>query len=175
MGSNGSVIPHFERQLIHGGPLTVTHPEIIRYFMTIPEACRLVLEAGNLGQGGEVFVFDMGEPLKIKDLAEKMIRLSGLEPYKDVNIVFTQLRPGEKLYEELLYAQDAMKSTNNPKIMIDEVREYDHRHVCSTISALVTTASTYDNFKTVQHMKILVPEYISQNSVYSMFDNPERG
>jgi FlaA1/EpsC-like NDP-sugar epimerase len=172
LGSNGSVIPHFENQIQKGGPVTVTHPDITRYFMTIPEACRLVLEAGNFGTGGEIFVFDMGDLVKIKDLAEKMIRLSGLEPYKDVDIIFTGLRPGEKLYEELLYDKETMRPTNNPKITKSKVREYDYQYVYALISNLTTTACTYDGMETVRIMKQLVPEYISQNSIYSQLDTP---
>jgi FlaA1/EpsC-like NDP-sugar epimerase len=171
LGSNGSVIPLFENQIQKGGPITVTHSDIIRYFMTIPEACRLVLEAGNFGKGGEVFVFDMGDPVKISDLAEKMIRLSGLEPYKDIDIIFTGLRPGEKLFEELLYDKETMIPTSNPKIMTGAIREYDYQHVYSLVSNLVTKAYTCDHMETVKIMKKLVPEYISQNSVYSMLDN----
>jgi len=174
LGSNGSVIPRFESQIEKGGPVTVTHPDIIRYFMTIPEACRLVLEAGNFGKGGEVFVFDMGDLVKIKDLAEKMIRLSGLEPYKDIDIQFTGLRAGEKLYEELLYDKEKMKPTFNPKILIGEVREYDYQYVYSIISNLIETAYMYDNTETVRIMKQLVPEYISKNSVYSLLDEESR-
>ncbi|MDR1603126.1 MAG: polysaccharide biosynthesis protein [Tannerella sp.] len=172
LGSNGSVIPLFENQIQKGGPVTVTHPDIIRYFMTIPEACRLVLEAGNFGKGGEVFVFDMGDLVKIKNLAEKMIRLSGLEPYKDIDITFTGLRPGEKLYEELLYDKEAMQPTNNPKIMKSEVRDYDYQYVYALLSDLIATAKTYERMETVRIMKKLVPEYISQNSIYSQLDSP---
>jgi FlaA1/EpsC-like NDP-sugar epimerase len=171
LGSNGSVIPLFAKQISAGGPITVTHPEIIRYFMTIPEACSLVLEAGNLGNGGEVFVFDMGEPMKIKDMAEEMIRLSGLEPYKDINIIFTGLRPGEKLHEELLYDKEAGKQTYNKKIMIGSVREYDYKQVSTWLKNLVQKTSEYNESEIVQIMKEIVPEYVSINSEYEDLDN----
>ena len=170
LGSNGSVIPRFRSQIERGGPVTVTHPDIIRYFMTIPEACRLVLEAGNFGQGGEVFVFDMGDSVKIKDLAEKMIRLSGLEPDVDVKIQFTGLRPGEKLYEELLHNKEAVQPTHNPKIMIGKVRNYDYDQVKSCLDQLVETARTFNKLEVVKLMKELVPEFTSQNSEYEKFD-----
>ena len=141
LGSNGSVIPLFAKQIAAGGPITVTHPDIIRYFMTIPEACKLVLEASNFGKGGEVFVFDMGKPVKIKEMAEEMIRLSGLEPYKDINIIFTGLRPGEKLYEELLYDKEAGEPTNNKSIMIGNVREYDYKQISILLKNLARTTS----------------------------------
>ncbi|MDR1895897.1 MAG: polysaccharide biosynthesis protein [Prevotellaceae bacterium] len=171
LGSNGSVVPLFKKQIQKGGPLTVTHPDIVRYFMTIPEACRLVLEAGNFGQGGEVFVFDMGEPVKIINLAQNMIRLSGLEVGKDIEIVYTQLRPGEKLYEELYYNREVTKLTANKKILIDSVREYNYHDVVPQILNLIETAKLYDDTKTVRIMKQIVPEYISQNSVYSKIDD----
>ena len=170
LGSNGSVIPRFEKQIKKGGPVTVTDPEIIRYFMTIPEACRLVLEASNLGKGDEVFVFDMGESVKIKDMAEEMIRLSGLEPYKDIDIVFTGLRPGEKLYEELLYDKEQVKPTPNEKIMIGAVTEYDYKEIEESVNKLIKTAYTYSNMDTVKMMKEIVPEFISQNSIYCELD-----
>lgn len=170
LGSNGSVIPVFKKQIEKGGPITVTHPEIIRYFMTIPEACRLVLEAGNFGKGGEVFLFDMGEPVKIKDLAERMIKLSGLEPYRDIDIAYTGLRPGEKLYEELLHDKEKVKPTHNKKIMIGQVREYDIASIQSEIEKLLETAVSYDKNTVVARMKTIVPEFISQNSIYSELD-----
>ncbi|GHT85847.1 capsular polysaccharide biosynthesis protein [Bacteroidia bacterium] len=170
LGSNGSVIPRFEEQIKHGGPVTVTHPDVIRYFMTIPEACRLVLEAGNLGEGGEVFIFDMGESIKIKDVAEKMIRLSGLEPYRDIKIEYTGLRPGEKLHEELLYDKETVKPTHNPKIMIGAVREYDYEELAAHLKLLIETARTFDSIEVVGLMKKTVPEFISQNSPYEKLD-----
>jgi len=170
LGSNGSVIPLFTKQIESGGPITVTHKDIIRYFMTIREACRLVLEAGNMGKGGEVFLFDMGDSVRIVDLAEKMIRLSGLEPYKDIDIVFTGLRPGEKLYEELLYDKEKVQVTHNRKILIGSVREYDFDVVSREIGELIHIAYTYNKFELVKKMKQIVPEFISQNSIYSMID-----
>jgi FlaA1/EpsC-like NDP-sugar epimerase len=170
LGSSGSVIPRFNSQIKQGGPVTVTDPDIIRYFMTIPEACRLVLEAGNFGKGGEIFVFDMGEAVSIKDLAEKMIRLSGLEPYKDIKIKFTGLRPGEKLHEELLYDKETVIPTHNEKILIGAVQEYDYKYVLSLLTLLIETANKFDKIETVRLMKKLVPEFISQNSVYEELD-----
>jgi len=170
LGSSGSVIPRFAKQITEGGPITVTHPEIIRYFMTIPEACSLVLEAGNLGHGGEVFVFDMGESVKIKELAEEMIRLSGLEPYKDIDIVFTGLRPGEKLHEELLYDKEKMDTSQNKKIMIGNVREYDYKQVTLWLEKLLQTAETYHEMDIVKIMKEIVPEFISNNSEFEALD-----
>jgi FlaA1/EpsC-like NDP-sugar epimerase len=170
LGSNGSVIPRFYDQIKRGGPVTVTDPEIIRYFMTIPEACRLVLEAGNFGKGGEVFVFDMGDPIKIRDLAERMIQLSGFEPYKDIEIKYTGLRPGEKLYEELLYDKETVMPTHNKKIMIGSVQEYDYDYILSVLNQLINTANQFDKDEVVKLMKKLVPEFISQNSVYEKLD-----
>ena len=170
LGSNGSVIPRFAQQIADGGPITVTHPRIIRYFMTIPEACRLVLEAGNFGKGGEVFVFDMGEPVKIKEMAEEMIRLSGLEPYKDINIVYTGLRPGEKLHEELLYDKETAKPTYNKNILIGNVREYDYDQVIVCLEKLLQTTGIYDEKAIVRIMKEIVPEYISINSAFGELD-----
>jgi len=173
LGSNGSVVPLFTRQIAEGGPVTVTDPEIIRYFMTIPEACSLVLEAGNFGKGGEVFVFDMGEPVKIKDMAEEMIRLSGLEPYRDIDIVYTGLRPGEKLHEELLYDREVTKSTYNEKILIGSVREYDYVQVTGWLDRLLYTTNLYNEKEIVRIMKKVVPEYISQNSEFEVLDTVE--
>ena len=170
LGSNGSVIPLFAKQIAKGGPVTVTHPNIIRYFMTIPEACSLVLEAGDLGEGGEVFVFDMGDPVKIKDMAEEMIRLSGLEPYKDIDIAYTGLRPGEKLQEELLHDKESVKLEYNKNIMIGSVREYDYNQVKDKLEQLLQTATTYDEKAIVSIMKEMVPEFISSNSVYEALD-----
>lgn len=170
LGSNGSVIPRFKQQLEKGGPLTVTHPEITRYFMTIPEACQLVLEAGAMGQGGEIFVFDMGQPVKIAHLARKMILMSGSIPGKDVQIVFTGLRPGEKLYEELLNNSENTCSTYHEKIMIAKVREYDFLEVNGQIEQLIASANKHYITPTVALMKQLVPEFISKNSAYEQLD-----
>ena len=175
LGSNGSVIPLFTKQIEKGGPLTVTHKDVIRYFMTIPEACRLVLEAGNMGKGGEVFLFDMGESVRIVDLAEKMIRLLGLEPYKDIDIVFTGLRPGEKLYEELFYDEEKVQLTHNEKIRIGAVTQYDFELVAREIDELIRMAYDYNKLELVRKMKKIVPEYISQNSYYSILDTKEDG
>jgi FlaA1/EpsC-like NDP-sugar epimerase len=170
LGSNGSVIPRFKQQLEKGGPLTVTHPDITRYFMTIPEACQLVLEAGAMGQGGEIFVFDMGQPVKIAELAKKMIRMSGREPGKDIQVVYTGLRPGEKLYEELLNNAENTMSTYHEKIMIAKVREYDFIEVNNDIERLITSAHQHYLTPTVALMKQLVPEFISKNSTYEQLD-----
>jgi len=171
LGSNGSVIPRFAKQIAEGGPVTVTHPEIIRYFMTIPEACSLVLEAGNIGKGGEVFVFDMGESVKIRDMAEEMIRLSGLEPYKDIEIVYTGLRPGEKLHEELLHEKENAETLQNKKIMVGNVREYDYQLVCEWFEKLERATETYNEMEIVKIMKEIVPEFISNNSEFEALDN----
>jgi FlaA1/EpsC-like NDP-sugar epimerase len=168
LGSNGSVIPLFEKQIKAGGPVTVTDPNIIRYFMLIPEACKLVLEAGTKGKGGEIFVFDMGKPVKIADLARRMIHLSGA---KDVEIVFTGLRPGEKLYEEVLNDEETTKPSFHEKIRIAKVREYDYEEVSKEIDELIRVAGEFDDMKTVAAMKRIVPEFISKNSVYSQLDN----
>lgn len=170
LGSNGSVIPYFRKQIAAGGPVTVTHPEIIRYFMTIPEACTLVMEASTLGNGGEIFVFDMGKPVKILDLARNMIRLAGYTPEKDIPIVFTGLRPGEKLYEELLNQKELTLPTSNSKIMIARVREFDYNEVSQLIDLLIETSHQNKSFTTVKIMKELVPEYISKNSIYEQLD-----
>jgi len=174
LGSNGSVIPRFKSQIEQGGPVTVTHPDIIRYFMTIPEACRLVLEAGNMGKGGEIFVFDMGDPVKIVDLAEKMIRLAGLTPYKDIDIKFTGLRPGEKLYEELLADEESTKPTHNPKIMIGAAREYDFFVVQKKLDKLFSSVANNHDENVVKIMKELVPEFISANSTYEILDKEKQ-
>lgn len=171
LGSNGSVIPIFKKQIKKGGPLTVTHPEITRYFMTIPEACQLVLEAGAMGKGGEVFVFDMGESVKILDLAKKAIQLSGLKYPDDIDIVFTGLRPGEKIYEELLADNENTVKTHHPKIMIAKVDSSIkdlNLHVNSLINDFDDTKEY--NLKLVAKLKEIVPEYISQNSIYSSID-----
>jgi FlaA1/EpsC-like NDP-sugar epimerase len=170
LGSNGSVIPRFKQQLEKGGPITVTHPDITRYFMTIPEACQLVLEAGAMGQGGEIFVFDMGKPMKIAELARKMIRMTGKEPGRDVQIVFTGLRPGEKLYEELLNNAENTLPTYHEKIMIAKVRASDFTEVNEQINQLIDIARGHYLTPTVQKMKQLVPEFISQNSSYEELD-----
>lgn len=170
LGSNGSVVTLFKKQIEQGGPVTVTHPEVIRYFMTIPEACRLVLEAGMMGTGGEIFLFDMGKPVKIVDLAKNMIRLSGLEIDKDIQIKFTGLRPGEKLYEELLNDAENTLPTHHPQIMIGKVREYDFDPVFSEIEQLISLFDKQDNMSIVKKMKAIVPEFISRNSVYEELD-----
>ncbi|WP_326993323.1 nucleoside-diphosphate sugar epimerase/dehydratase [Chitinophaga sp. 212800010-3] len=170
LGSNGSVIPRFKQQLEKGGPLTVTHPEITRYFMTIPEACQLVLEAGTMGQGGEIFVFDMGKPMKIADLARKMIRMAGKEPGKDIQIVYTGLRPGEKLYEELLNNAENTMPTYHEKIMIAKVRACNFSEVNEQVDQLIESARKHYLTPTVARMKQLVPEFISKNSAYEELD-----
>lgn len=168
LGSNGSVIPIFERQIKAGGPVTVTDPDIIRYFMLIPEACELVLEAGTKGEGGEIFVFDMGKPVRIADLARRMIELSGA---KGVEIKYTGLRDGEKLYEELLSKSEATKPSFHEKIRIACVREYDWSDVSREIDALIAQSHTYDDMAVVASMKHLVPEYISNHSKYTVLDH----
>jgi FlaA1/EpsC-like NDP-sugar epimerase len=170
LGSNGSVIPYFRKQIAAGGPLTVTHPDIIRYFMTIPEACCLVMEASTLGAGGEIFVFDMGKPVKILDLARNMIRLAGYTPEKDIPIVFTGLRPGEKLYEELLNQKETTMPTTNEKIMVARVREFDFDQISGKVDKLISTSRLGKPFTTVKMMKQIVPEYISNNSIYEQLD-----
>ena len=167
LGSNGSVIPIFNRQIKEGGPVTVTHPDIIRYFMLIPEACKLVLEAGTKGNGGEIFVFDMGKPVRIADLAKRMIEMSGA---KGVEIKYTGLRDGEKLYEELLSASEVTKPSFHEKIRIAEVRQYDYFEVSKQISDLIAISHEYDDLKTVAAMKAIVPEYVSNHSVFSVLD-----
>lgn len=173
LGSNGSVIPHFRKQIESGGPVTVTHPDVTRFFMTIPEACQLVLEAGAMGRGGEIFIFDMGEPVKIVDLARKMIQLSGLELGKDIRIEYTGLRPGEKLYEELLATQENTLPTHHPKILIARVREYEFEHISKDINELILLFDKQDNLSIVRMMKQIVPEYISNNSPYEILDKKE--
>jgi FlaA1/EpsC-like NDP-sugar epimerase len=173
LASNGSVIPRFREQIANGGPVTVTHPEVIRYFMTIPEACALVLEAMAMGNGGEIFLFDMGEPVKIVDLARKMIRLAGYEPGKDVKIIFTGLRPGEKLYEELLNKHEEVIPTHHHKILAAKTSPYNYAKMEEVIEELLQIANTYNDEKVVQKMKSILPEYISNNSVYEMYDETE--
>ena len=170
LGSNGSVVPFFKKQIAAGGPITVTHPDIIRYFMTIPEASCLVLEASTLGQGGEIFCFDMGEPVKIADLAKNMIRLAGFRPGKDIKIVYTGLRPGEKLYEELLNQKELTLPTANEKIMVAKVRENDFDKVSKQIDELIVSAQKGMTFPSVKLMKQIVPEYQSRNSIYEQLD-----
>ena len=168
LGSNGSVIPIFKEQIRNGGPITVTHPDIIRYFMLIPEACSLVLEAGTMGKGGEIFVFDMGQPVKIVDLARRMIALSGA---KNVEIKFTGLRDGEKLYEEVLNDKEGTIPTANPKIMVAKVREYDYATACENERRLMEVSRTFDDMAIVKAMKEIVPEYKSRHSKYEELDN----
>lgn len=170
LGSNGSVIPRFREQIEKGGPVTVTHPEIIRFFMTIPEACRLVLEAAVMGQGNEIFVFDMGTPVKIADLARRMIDQAGLTPDVDIKIEYTGLRPGEKLYEELLATKENTLPTPNKKIFRAHVREYQREEVVAAIDKLKVVAETEDRMATVREMKKIVPEFKSKNSVYEELD-----
>jgi FlaA1/EpsC-like NDP-sugar epimerase len=170
LGSNGSVVPYFKKQIAQGGPVTVTHPDIIRYFMTIPEASSLVLEAATLGNGGEIFIFDMGQPVKISDLAKNMIRLAGYVPGKDIEIVYTGLRPGEKLYEELLNQKELTIPTSHEKIMVAKVRKYDYDDVTTSIDQLIQCAKEGKVFPTVQMMKNIVPEYKSKNSIYEQLD-----
>jgi FlaA1/EpsC-like NDP-sugar epimerase len=167
LGSNGSVIPLFREQIKNGGPVTVTDERIVRFFMLIPEACKLVLEAGTKGYGGEIFVFDMGQPVKIADLAKRMIALSGA---KNVEIKYTGLREGEKLYEEVLNELEGTKPTFHEKIRIAQVREYDYDEVSKDIDELVELSKQYDNMATVKKMKEIVPEYKSNNSVYEALD-----
>ena len=170
LGSNGSVIPLFRKQIAKGGPVTVTHRDIIRYFMTIPEACSLVLEAGCMGSGGEIYIFDMGKPVKIYDLATRMISLAGLRPGKDIQIIETGLRPGEKLYEELLNNHEQIIATNHKKIMIAKVRLYDYDDVCTRLEKLRAVTIEGNTEDVVTQMKLLVPEYKSQNSVWQALD-----
>ena len=168
LGSNGSVIPLFREQIKNGGPVTVTHPNIIRFFMLIPEACKLVLEAGTMGKGGEIFVFDMGSPVKISDLAKRMIRLSGA---KDIEIKYTGLRDGEKLYEEVLNDEEITVPTDHEKIKVAKVREYDFDEVKQQIDKLISDSYLYDDMSTVATMKKIVPEFKSNHSIYEKLDN----
>lgn len=174
LGSNGSVIPLFKKQIEDGGPVTVTHAEMTRFFMTIPEACLLVLEAGAMGRGGEIFVFDMGQSIRILDLAKKMIQLSGLELGKDIHIVFTGLRPGEKLHEELLTASEETKKTHNKKIMIAKVRENDYGYIKQQVDELISLFDLQENEVLVKLMKEIIPEFKSNNSVFEKLDKPVR-
>jgi len=170
LGSNGSVIPRFRKQIEAGGPITVTHPDITRFFMTIPEACQLVLEAGATGNGGEIFVFDMGKSVKIADLAKKMVKLSGLSLGSDIEIKYTGLRPGEKLYEELLNSAENTIATHHKKIMKAQVREYEYGTITSQIEELAKLANEFDNYAIVKKIKEIVPEFISNNSVFEKLD-----
>ena len=175
LGSNGSVIPLFRKQIAAGGPVTVTHKEIIRYFMTIPEACSLVLEAGCMGNGGEIYIFDMGEPVKIYDLARRMISLAGLKPDVDIKIVEVGLRPGEKLYEELLNDKEKTTATVNKKIMVAKVRTYNYKEVCVDIDKIIALAAQGDVHGMIYAMKEFVPEYKSQHSQYESIDKEIEG
>jgi FlaA1/EpsC-like NDP-sugar epimerase len=170
LGSNGSAVTLFSKQIEAGGPVTVTHPDVIRYFMTIPEACRLVLEAGMMGKGGDIYLFDMGKPIKIVDLAKKMIQLSGLEIDKDIKIKFTGLRPGEKLYEELLNDAENTLPTYHPQIMIGKVRQYNLESVSKEIESLISLFDKQDNIAIVKKMKEIVPEFKSKNSEFEKLD-----
>ena len=170
LGSNGSVIPLFREQIKKGGPVTVTHPDIIRYFMLIPEACRLVLEAGVKGHGGEIFVFDMGNPVKIADLAERMIKLSGAT---NVKIKYTGLRPGEKLYEEVLSSAETTIPSFHEQIRIAKVRQCDYSEVDQQISCLASICHSCDSMAIVKQMKVMVPEFVSKNSVYEILDKKQ--
>lgn len=170
LGSNGSVIPIFQQQIDKGGPVTITHPEVTRYFMTIPEACQLVLQAGYMGNGGEIFIFDMGESVKIYDLAKKMISLSGLKLGVDISIVFTGLRPGEKLYEEVLATEENSTATQHDKIKIAKIRTYQWEKVKQMTDELIELLNTDDEFGLVKQMKVIVPEFKSQNSVFMTLD-----
>lgn len=170
LGSNGSVVPLFRKQIENGGPITVTHEEITRYFMIIPEACNLVLEAGAMGQGGEVFVFDMGEPVKILDMAKKMVTLSGLELNKDISIEITGLRPGEKLYEELLASSENTMPTHHPKILVAKVETYSNKAIKEHLDILTEIMIDGDVVGMVRKVKAIVPEYISQNSEFEALD-----
>lgn len=170
LGSNGSVIPHFKKQIENGGPLTITHPDITRYFMTIPEACDLVLQAGTMGKGGEIFVFDMGKPVKIIDLAHRMIKLSGLEPDIDIKIIFTGLRPGEKLYEELLSDDATTMPTHHEKIMISKDSDMEYEQIERFCNQIVKVALRREKVEVVQILKQIVPEFKSNNSIYEVLD-----
>jgi FlaA1/EpsC-like NDP-sugar epimerase len=170
LGSNGSVIPRFKKQIEEGGPITITHPEITRFFMTIPEACQLVLEAGCMGKGGEIFVFDMGESVKIVDLARKMIKLSGLKENTDIKIIYTGLRPGEKLFEELLASAENTMATHHQQILVGKVREHEFNEVTQFINELILLFNTQDNNRIVSKMKDIVPEFVSNNSVFQTLD-----
>ena len=170
LGSNGSIVPLFSKQILEGGPLTITHPDIIRYFMTIPEACQLVLEAGAMGKGGEIFIFDMGQPVKIIDLAKKMIQLAGFIPYKEIDIKIIGLRPGEKLYEELLNDSSKTLGTHNEKIMIAQETLVNYNEIQNATIELLNHIESYTNEEIVSSMKKIVPEFKSMNSVFETLD-----
>ncbi len=170
LGSAGSVIPRFKSQIEKRQPVTVTHPDITRFFMTIPEACRLVLEAGAMGNGGEIYVFDMGQPVKVVDLARKMIKLAGLEPDLDIKIEFTGLRPGEKLFEEVLNEEENTTHTHHPKILIAKVRTYNFTEISHKVNEVINLFKGQDNYSLVAKLKDLVPEYISNNSEFEKLD-----
>jgi FlaA1/EpsC-like NDP-sugar epimerase len=170
LGSNGSAVPLFRKQIEQGGPVTITHPEITRYFMTIPEACQLVLEASSMGKGGEIFIFDMGKSIKVIDVAKNMIRLSGLEVGKDIQIKYVGLRPGEKLYEELLCDKENTLPTYHPKIMIAKVVHNEYNTMLDHLNQFEKLIKTQNNIEIVKLMKRIIPEYKSQNSVYEVLD-----
>ena len=170
LGSNGSVIPHFKKQIEKGGPVTITHPDIVRYFMTIPEACELVLQAGTMGKGGEIFVFDMGAPVKIKVLAIKMIKLSGFEPEIDIKLKYTGLRPGEKLYEELLSDGTKNLPTPHEKIMVSMDPHMEFEEIESLANKITKAALRRDKIEVVKLLKKIVPEFISNNSIFEKLD-----
>ncbi len=170
LGSNGSVIPRFKKQIEQGGPITITHPDITRFFMTIPESCQLVLEAGCMGNGGEIYVFDMGQSVKIVDLARKMIKLSGLKEDRDIKIIYTGLRPGEKLFEELLSSAENSLPTHHKQILIGKVREYQFEEVNTFINELILLFNTQNNARIVSKMKDIVPEFVSNNSIFQSLD-----
>ena len=174
LGSNGSVIPLFKKQIAAGGPVTVTHKEVVRYFMTIPEACQLVIEAGFMGSGGEIYLFDMGEPVKIYKLAEKMVFLSGFTPHQDIKIVETGLRPGEKLYEELLASREKTLPTEHDKIMIAAIRPYDYEKAVRQIVEMLDSIDKENEMELVSRMKAIVPEFLSKNSPYEKLDHYEK-
>lgn len=174
LGSNGSVIPRFKKQIETGGPITITHPEVTRYFMTIPEACQLVLEAGAMGKGGEIFIFDMGKSVKILDLAKKMIKISGLTLGRDIQINFTGLRPGEKLYEELLNNKENTLPTYHSQIMIAKVQDCEPAAVFADIEKLIKLLPSHNNFAIVSQMKEIVPEFVSQNSIFEELDRHKK-
>jgi len=170
LGSSGSVIPRFRQQIEEGGPVTITHPEITRYFMTIPEACQLVLEAGSMGNGGEIYLFDMGKSVKIQDLAKKMIQLSGLELGKDIEITYTSLRPGEKLYEELLTNEENSIPTHHPRILAAKVKDNDYDVIHEQVNALIALFGAQENDAIVGKMKDMVPEFKSAASEFQKLD-----
>ena len=170
LGSNGSVIPRFREQIAKGGPVTVTHPEITRFFMTIPEACRLVMEAATMSTGNQIFVFDMGESVKIDDLARRMIQLAGFKPDIDIKVVYSGLRPGEKLYEEVLSNSENTLPTDHSRIRIAKVREYDYEEANNAVDELERMSRKVEIPDMVRLMKQIVPEFLSKNSKYEEFD-----